>query len=99
METNNTRKTNKNKNTTQKTNYPFNQHNIIKIPELQGKQCFHRLKAQQETRNNNTKHKYQNKTNIETERLKHTPWKQKQEQQKKNKQPKMKTAWVSKRGC
>ena len=34
-----------------------------------------------------------NETNIETERQKHTPWKQKQKQLKK--QPKMKATWFS----
>ena len=56
---------------------------------MQGKQLFffHRLKAKQETRQ---KHKTKtkntkNKANIETERLKHTQWKQTQEQQKRKK--------------
>ena len=36
-----------------------------------------------------------NKTNIETERQKHAPWKQNQQQKKKkNNLPKMKATWV-----
>ena len=38
---------------------------------------FHRLKAKQETRQKQSKKITKNKTNIETERQKHTPWKQK----------------------
>ena len=63
---------------------------------------FHKLKARQETRQKQ-KHKTKttntkNKANIETERLKHSSWKQKHEQQDKIKQRKMKATWASKRG-
>ena len=91
METNNTRKTNKNKNKKhkKKTNYPFKQHNS-KNTRIAGKTAFFffidwkQNKQQDKSKNTNEKQQNtKNKANIETERLKHTPWKQKQEQQKK----------------
>ena len=70
-------------------NYPFNQHNSknTRIQEKKQLFFFHRLKAKQETRQKQ-KHRAKTKNtkniaNIETERLKHTPWKQKQEQHNK----------------
>ena len=78
METNNTRKTNKNKNIKHK-----NQTTLLTNITQKNQNCreknnfFHRLKAKQETRQKQ-KHKTKtkntkNKANIETERLKHTP--------------------------
>ena len=58
----------------------------------------------QQDKSQNTNEKQQNtknKANIETERLKHTPWKQtnKNNRRKQNKLSIMKATWVLKRGC
>ena len=70
-----------------KTNYPFKQHNSKKTPELKENSFFSLIESKTSNRTKTKtlikNKKYQNKANIETERLKHTPWKQKQEQQKK----------------
>ena len=104
MEIINTRKTNKNKNIKQQNQTTLSTNITQKTPELQGKQFFMDWKqSEKQDKNKNTKLKEENtknNANIETERLKHTPWKQKQEQQKeKKKLPKMKAIRVSKRRC
>ena len=65
METNNTRKTNKNKNTKHKNQTTLLTNITQKTPELQGNSlfffCFHRLKSKQETRQ---KQKHKTKTKL-----------------------------------